>query len=325
MLAYVLRRLAMGVVLLFVASFLVFLLVSYSGDPLALLRSNPHIPRATILAREKLLHLNESVPARYWTWLTGVLHGDFGADLAGNPVGPQLWHRLLITLRMVIAATALSVILAVIVGVVSAIRQYSVVDYVATSASYIFISTPVFVIGLLLKEFVAINFNKAVGHTYLYTVGEQSGVLESSFAGRLGDYVAHTALPVLTLVLITYAAWSRYQRAELLDVASRDYIRLARAKGISPRRVLVRHMLRNALIPVVTVVGLDTAAIFGGAIVTESVFGWQGMGQFFLQGVTNLDVNVVLAWLLVTALIVVMMNILVDVLYASLDPRIRYA
>jgi peptide/nickel transport system permease protein len=232
---------------------------------------------------------------------------------------------LLITLRLVIAATVLSVILGIGLGVVSAVRQYSAVDYTATFASFVFLSTPVFVVGILLKSFLAIRVNNAVGHTMLYTLGQQSALQPTNLPARMGDYVEHAILPVITLTLATYAAWSRYQRAEMLDVQNRDYIRLARAKGLSPRRVLIRHTLRNALIPVVTVIGLDTAAIFGGAIITEEVFGWRGMGQFLLTGISQIDVNMVLAWLMVTAAIVIGANIIVDILYAYLDPRIRYA
>ena len=138
------------------------------------------------------------------------------------------------------------------------------------------------------------------------------------------DYAAHTALPVITLILVTYSSWAIYQRASILETLNSDHVRLARSKGLAPRRVLFRHILRNALIPVTTVIALDFAAVLGGAIVTEIVFGWQGLGQWYLQGVTTLDTNITLAYLLVTATFVILFNLLADIIYAYLDPRIRY-
>lgn len=324
MLAYVIRRLFIGLAVLLVATFLVYLFVAFSGDPLALLKASPRIPRSTIVARSLELHLNDPVIVRYWLWLSHFVRGDFGKTVNGNSVASELVTHLAVTLRMVIAATVLSVIIAVVVGVISAIRQYSIVDYVSTFASYLFISTPVFVIGVLLKNFVAVKLNQGLGRTVFYTVGEQSAILPPDLYHRLLDYLAHSALPVLTLTLITYAAWSRYQRSSMLDVIHAEHVLLARAKGISPRRVLIRHVLRNALIPVVTVVALDFAAIIGGAVVTEIVFSWNGMGQWLYNAILNVDVNIVVAWMTVTASMVILFNIIADVLYAYLDPRIRY-
>jgi peptide/nickel transport system permease protein len=324
-LPYVLRRLVIGILTLWVASFLVFLLVSLSGDPLALLRANPHIPPKVIAQREAILHLHEPVIQRYWTWFTHILRGDFGNSISGAAVRPVLGNRLLVTMRMVIPSLVLGVILALATGVISAVRQYSTLDYTATFASFLFFATPVFVIGILLKEFLAIHLNQAVGQTIVYTLGQQSAPLPTDFYHRLLDYIAHSALPVITLTVGSYAAWSRYMRSQMLEVMNSDYIRLARAKGLSPWRVLTRHTMRNALVPFVTVVALDTAAVFGGAVITEEVFGWQGMGQYLLEGLTNIDVNVVLAFLVVTASLVIAFNIIADILYAYLDPRIRLA
>jgi peptide/nickel transport system permease protein len=162
----------------------------------------------------------------------------------------------------------------------------------------------------------------------LYTVGDNTPGFTGSWGSRVLDDVEHAALPVLTLVLVSYAAWSRYQRASLLDVLNSDYVRFARAKGLSRRRVLVRHALRNALIPITTVIALDFAAVIGGAVITEIVYGWEGMGRLLLNGLEGPltpDVNTVQAWLVITAAIVVLFNLLADILYGILDPRIRYA
>jgi peptide/nickel transport system permease protein len=171
---------------------------------------------------------------------------------------------------------------------------------------------------------VAIPINQHAGRTIFYTIGEQSPGLTGSFLSRLPNYAAHTALPVITLMLVSYASWAIYQRAAALEVLDSDYVRLARAKGLHPRRVLMRHILRNALVPITTVVALDFAAVLGGAIVTETIFGWQGMGVEFFTGVTNRDINVVLAYLLIVTFFVIAFNLLADILYAFLDPRIRY-
>ncbi|HEY3977936.1 MAG TPA: ABC transporter permease [Streptosporangiaceae bacterium] len=325
--AFIARRIAAGIVLLLVASFLIYLLVSLSGNPLAALEANPHIAKATIAAAREQLHLNEPLLERYWTWLTGFLQGNFGTATTGQAVGPQVVPRLLVTLQMVIPAVLISIVLGIVVGVIGAVRQYSIIDHLSTGLAYVFFSTPVFVLAILLKDFLAVDFNKGVGHTVLYTVGQNTpGV--TGFGNVTVDVIEHTILPVVTLVLITYATWSRYQRSSMLDVLNADYIRLARAKGLSPRRVLYVHALRNALIPVTTVIALDFAAIIGGALVTEIVFGWEGFGQFFFTGLTgpvSPDVNVVQAWFVISAAAVVLFNLIADILYGVLDPRIRYA
>jgi peptide/nickel transport system permease protein len=324
MLGYVLRRLAISIVVLFLATIVVFLLVAESGDPLALLRSNPKIPHATIVARQHLLHLDDSLPQRYWIWFSHAIQGDFGNTVAGHQVRPQLFSHLLVTLRMVILATLISIVLAIAVGVYAALRQGKVADHVATITNFLFLAAPVFVVGLLLKEFVAIPLNQHLNRIILYTNGEQSPTLSGSFFSRLPDYAAHTALPTITLILVSYSSWAIYQRSSILETMDSDHVRLARAKGLSPRRVLFRHVFRNALIPVTTVIALDFAAILGGALITEIVFGWQGLGVWFLSGVNGLDINITLAYLLITATFVISFNLLADIVYAYLDPRIRY-
>ena len=324
MLGYVLRRLAISVVVLFLATIVVFLLVAESGDPLSLLRANPKISHATIVARENLLHLNDSLPQRYWIWFSHAVRGDFGTTIAGQTVRPQLVAHLLVTLRMVILATLISIVLAIAVGVYAALRQGKIADHVATVTNFLFLAAPVFVVGLLLKEFVAIPINQHLNRIVFYTNGEQSPTLSGGFFSRLPDYAAHTALPTITLILVSYSSWAIYQRSSILETMDSDHVRLARAKGISPWRVLVRHVFRNALIPVTTVIALDFAAILGGALITEIVFGWQGLGVWYLNGVNTLDINVTLAYLLITATFVILFNLLADIVYAYLDPRIRY-
>jgi peptide/nickel transport system permease protein len=314
-----------SIVVLFFATILVFLLVSTAGDPLALLRANPHTPHSTIVAREHLLHLNDPLWQRYWIWFSNAIQGNLGNTTKGQPVAPQLWSHLFVTLRMVIVATIIAIILAIGLGVWAAVRQNKLADHTITVTNFVLLATPVFVLGLALKEFVAIPINQHVGSTIFYTDGEQSPTLSGSFFSRLPDYAGHTALPALTLILVSYSAWAIYQRSSMIETLDADHVRLARAKGLSRRRVLIRHVLRNALIPVTTVIALDFAAVLGGAILVEFVFGWQGLGTWYITGVTTLDVNIMLAYLVITATFVILFNLLADILYGVLDPRIRYA
>ena len=191
MFAYVIRRLLISIVVLFFATILVFVLVSSAGDPLALLRANPHIPHSTIVAREQLLHLNDPLWQRYWIWFSHAIQGNLGTTTKGQPVAPQLWSHLLVTLRMVVVATLIAIILAIGLGVWAAVRQNKLADHTITVTNFIFLATPVFVLGLALKEFVAIPINQHVGSTIFYTDGEQSPTLSGSFFSRLPDYVGH--------------------------------------------------------------------------------------------------------------------------------------
>jgi peptide/nickel transport system permease protein len=325
MVSFIIRRLLISIPVLILSSVLVFLLVANSGDPLGDLKGrNPPVPKQVLDLRRHQLNLDRPLPARYWTWITNFARGDMGTSVSGRDVRTLLGERLVVTMRMIILATLVALILAIFTGVISAVRQYHISDYTFTFAGFLFLSMPVFWLAALLKEYLAIKFNQGFGHRVFYTVGAETPNLTGSPVHRLGDYAGHLVLPTLALALITYASWSRYQRSTMLDVLSSDYIRLARAKGLSRSRVMIRHALRNALIPIATVVAIDTGALFGGAVLTERVFSWQGMGSLLVQGINQVDVNVVLAWLMVSAIIIILFNLVADILYAFLDPRIRY-
>lgn len=327
MLLYSIRRLLASALVLLASSFLVFVLVAQTVDPLAQYRTRqPPPPPQFFEQKRQELGLDQPILVRYWHWLTGILHGDFGNNISGNPVRPDLFERLGVTARMVIAAMLLAIVLAVIVGVVTAVRRNKPVDYVATIISYILIALPVFWFAVLLKTFVAIKVNQWVGHTILYTASEESpGISLYGTPGEIfKDRLQHLVLPTIALAGITYAAWSRFQRASMLDVMGSEFMRFARAKGLPWRKVLVKHGLRNALIPTTTVVALGLGTIFGGAIITETVFNWNGMGRYLTQnGLGQQDLNVVLGWLIVSAFFIVLFNLIADLLYAVLDPRIR--
>jgi peptide/nickel transport system permease protein len=327
MLLYSIRRLLASILVLLASSALVFVLVANTVDPLAQYRVRQPVPPPAFFDQKRQeLGLDKPIFVRYWDWLTGVLHGDFGENINSQPVRPDLFNRLGVTARMVIAAMLLAIVLAVIVGVVTAVRRNKPIDYVATIISYILIALPVFWFAVLLKTFVAIKFNQWVGHTVLYTASEESpGISLYGTSGEIfKDRLQHLVLPTIALAAITYAAWSRFQRASMLDVMSAEYMRFARAKGLPWRKVLVKHGLRNALIPTTTVVALTIGTIFGGAIITETVFNWNGMGRYLTQnGLGQSDLNVVLGWLIVSSFFIVLFNLIADLLYAVLDPRIR--
>jgi peptide/nickel transport system permease protein len=325
--AYTIRRLIAAIPVLFAASFIVFWLASLLGDPVrtAFGGRNPPVPKSTFDHEYARLHLKEGFFAQYWRWITGLLHGDFGPSVANDTtnIGHDIGDRLVVTLRLVFFAMLLALVLAVITGVLSAVKQYSKTDYSFTLLGFVFVSMPAFWIAVLLKQ-GAISINDATGYRFFSTIGERSPDPAPGTWNAFLDIAGHMVLPTISLAFITYATWSRFQRASMLEVLNSDYIRLARAKGLSPRKVLVRHGLRTALIPMTTVSALGIAAILGGAIITETVFQWNGMGQYLLNAINTFDRNAITGWLIVSGFIVVMGNLVADLLYGVLDPRIRY-
>jgi peptide/nickel transport system permease protein len=327
MLFFTIRRVIASVLVLLASSFLVFALCAASFDPLSRYYTlQPRPPEAFFDNLREKLGLNDNFFVRYWHWLTGAITGDFGETVNGTPVADQLFQRLGVTARLITAAIIIAVILAIVVGVIGAVRQYKASDYAFTFLAYLLIALPIFWFAALLKEFVAVGINDWSGSQVLFTIGEETPALGLYASGweLWADRLGHLVLPTISLALLSFAAWSRFQRAAMLDVLSSDYMRLARAKGLTYRRAVVKHGLRNALIPLTTVVALGIGSLFGGAIITEQVFVWNGMGRYLLEdGIHDNDINVVLGWLLVSAVFVVLFNLIADILYAVLDPRIR--
>ncbi len=323
MAAFILRRLAVSIPLLLATSLLVFGLVTVAGDPLADLRTQDDVAPEVIEARRHALHLDEPVLARYWRWLSGAVRGYFGESLDGRQVRGLLWERLQVTLRMVLVATVLALLVGVAVGVVGAVRQHSAFDQATRVVMYLFLALPAFWVAGLLKSYLAIRLNRLLGHQAIFTVGEADPNLTGSLFDRLANYAGHLVLPTIALALGPIAVWARYLRASMLDVLSADYLRAARAKGLSEPAVVLRHAFRNALVPLTTLVALHFGHLLAGAVIVERVFSWQGMGQMLVNGVTSGDANVVMAWLLVTATTVIVFNLVADVAYSLLDPRVR--
>jgi peptide/nickel transport system permease protein len=324
---FTIRRILASVFVLFASSFLVFALCAASFDPLAKFYTRQPLPSPEFFDNLREQYgLNDNLIVRYFHWLGAALTGDLGETINGTPVTDQLLPRLGVTGRMIIAAVVIAVVLAVIVGVIGAVRQYKASDYAFTFLAYLLIALPVFWFAALLKEFVAGGINDLFGSQVLYTIGEETpGIGAYGTSSEIwGDRLGHLVLPTISLALLTFAAWSRFQRAAMLDVLGSDYMRLARAKGLTYRRTVLKHGLRNALIPLTTVVALGIGTLFGGAVITETVFVWHGMGEYLIKsGIQQEDINVVLGWLLVSAVFVVLFNLIADILYAVLDPRIR--
>jgi len=223
------------------------------------------------------------------------------------------------TVQLIVWGVLLSAAIAVAVGVYSAVHQYSVGDYVFTGLAYLGLALPPFWFALVAMQFVvSIKERTGSDQPAFYFVG-----LHSEDANFDADYFRHLLLPVLTLTVQIIASWSRFQRASMLDVLGSDYVRTARSKGLKERKVVVRHALRNALIPLVTVMALDSGALFGGLIITETLFSIPGMGKLFYDALLAGDVYVVMAWMVVAAVFVVLFNLFADLLYSVLDPRIR--
>ncbi len=334
MLRFALRRLLIAIPLLVVASILVFVLVVNTGDPLEDMRTNPRIPKGQIALQEHKLGLDQPVTVRYWRWVSKAVHGDFGKDNKDRPVWPQVKRALFVTLRLVLLAQIIAVLIGVTIGVISAVRQYSWFDYAATGISFFLFSMPIVAVAAFLRYIGALRVNEWLGRTKNPLIKVQG---DRTFPSKctpnnpgacglragLYDFATHALLPTLALLLITYAGYSRFQRASMLETLSSDYTRTARAKGITERRVIMRHAFRNSLIPVTTIMALDFGAIIGGAIITETIFEWRGMGRLLIDSINKIDPNILLCWLMITATCVIVFNIIADLLYAVLDPRIR--
>jgi ABC-type dipeptide/oligopeptide/nickel transport system permease component len=319
-LTYITRRILYSIPVLIVSSFLVFVFVSLAGDPLARLRANPQLSQVTVAHLKHQYHLDESIPIRYWYWIKDVFTHKLGVSLSTfQPIWPDITRTIGHTAQVIIISEALALILGIAVGVFSAIRQYSVFDYLFTSFSFVGFAMPTFWLALLLQIlFVDIYLKWNV--RIVYTSG-----LNNPHHGTWSlDRLQHIALPVITLCIISFALYSRYMRASMLDVINTDYVRTARAKGLSEWHVIMRHVFRNALIPITTIAALNIGGLLGGAIITESVFSLDGIGYYFVQKLQNLDLYAVMAFLVVTSVIIIVFNLIADILYGFLDPRIRF-
>jgi peptide/nickel transport system permease protein len=317
-LTYIIRRVLYSIQVLLVSSFLSFTFVSSVGDPTSLLRANPRFSKVTMDLIIRQQHLNSSIPVRYWYWVKD-LFSNYTSLSTLQPIWPDITRTMGHSAQVILLAEIIALLLGVAVGIFSAIKQYSFFDYIFTSVSFLGFAMPTFWLALLL-QIVFVDIYLKWNVRIFYTSG-----LNSPGQGTWSlDRLQHIALPVATLSIISFALYSRFMRASMLDVINTDYVRTARAKGLSEPRVIMGHVFRNALIPVVTVAALNFGGVIGGAIVTETVFSLDGMGYFFVQKLNSLDLYSVMAYLMVTAVAIIVFNLIADILYGFLDPRIRY-
>ena len=320
MLRYVVRRLGQSAVLLVLVSMIGFGLLHLTpGGPLSQFALTPGMSAATLAQISHQMGLDRPLPIQYLEWAGHLLRGDWGRSYRDqSPVLGVIVSHLGATLELMGSSTLLAILAGTWVGVLGAIRRYSVADYLATIGAMVALSVPTFWFGLVMIYFFSV-WLAWLPSGNMYSSGGEGGI------GGLLDYARHLVLPCLVLTLVTVATWSRYMRAAMLDVVTQDYIRTARAKGLTGRAVLLHHALRNALLPMITVAGLQLPTLLGGALVTETVFTWPGMGRLFLDSIGYRDYPVVMGLLIFSALLVLAGNLLADLLYVVADPRIRLA
>ncbi|WP_038055804.1 ABC transporter permease [Thermus amyloliquefaciens] len=333
--SYVLRRLIGLIPVLFGITLLVFLFLQLiPGDPAQAILGERGTPEQLAALREKL-GLNKPLHVQYFTFVRNILTGDLGTSAVSTiPVAEELKRRWPATFELALAATLVAVVFGIPVGILAAVRKNSLLDTLSMSLSLVGVSMPVFWLGLLLVYLFAVNLH------WLPTGGRLSTDLAIDFRPLTGflvldgiltlkpqvltDALRHLILPALTLGTIPLAILTRITRSAMLEVLSQDYVRTARAKGLAERQVILKHALKNALLPVVTIIGLQFGTLLGGAILTETIFSWPGIGSYIYEGILNRDYPVVQAGVLVVATVFVLVNLLVDLSYALLDPRIQY-
>jgi peptide/nickel transport system permease protein len=339
---YIIKRLIQGIPLLFVISIVLFVLMMSMGDPVATMGGR-RVTRAADYERlKRQLGLDKPIYMQYIYWLVGntwskidldgdsvlettgnrlgILRGDFGTSLVNRkPVMQVIGERIPNTLILMLSGEVIVILGALLVGVYSALRQYSLLDHIVTALSFIGYSMPIFFIALMLMFIFAVLF-KRWGLPYMPTVG----MFDPQAGKTFFQVIYHMVLPVISMSVVSLASYSRYIRSTMLDVLNQDYIRTARSKGLPRRSVIFIHALKNASLPIATIVGLDLPFLLGGAVVTERIFAWPGMGRLFLDHVSRADTPVVMGILMLVAVAVIVFQIITDVVYAWLDPRIRY-
>jgi peptide/nickel transport system permease protein len=318
---YLLRRLVAAIPVVLGVTILTFLVMhATAGSYVPGLDLNPSLKPADIARIRANLGLDRPLWLQYVTWLGGMLHGDFGRSLIdGSPVMSHILERLPNTLELTITAIVLGILISIPLGVTGALRRGSKIDNFFTVLSTAGFAIPQFWLGLILILFFSVQLH-AWGLPWL----PSGGAFSAFNGGDLLDRILHLIMPATVLSFFYLSVWSRFVRSSMVEVLSQDYVRTARAKGMAERRVVYLHALRNAVVPLVTLVGLELPALVSGGLVVEVVFGWPGIGRLAFERAVQLDYTTVMGITTFAALLVVVGNLLADVLYAALDPRIRY-
>jgi len=318
--SYVTRRLLEIIPVLMLLTVLLFTLIELApGDPLLLMfGNNPNATPEEMATLSKYYGLDQPVPVRYVKWLSKVLRGDFGSSRAYHmPVMSIVKQKIPQTVLLTTLALILSILVALPIGVYSALKPYSIGDYVQTFLVYLGRSMPGFWFGLMTIIIFAVKLR-------WLPAGGMTGMEDVRGWGAFVDGLKHLTLPLAVLTFLQVTGWVRYIRSSMLDTINADYVRTARAKGLKERTVIYKHALRNALIPVITLVALDMPGLLGGTVIVETVFSWPGMGRLLYDAIMNKDVNLAMACLLLLGLLTVSGSLLADIAYAVVDPRVRY-
>jgi len=322
MLTYIVRRLLQVIPTLFVISLILYgLLALKPGDPIdEMRRGNPGFTQEDYDRMREFYGLDKPWYIRYWRWLGRVIQGDFGTSRQfGRPAAQYIFrYRFPNTVLLSGLSLLVAFFVAVPTGVISALRQHTAVDYTITVVNFIGVSIPIFWLGIMLIYIFAVQFRGFLPAGGLATPGV------TGTWPIIGDRLKHMILPVAALSSLQLAQWTRFMRSSMLEVIHLDYIVTARAKGLAERRVVYRHALRNAILPLITLVGLNVPLLFSGAILTETVFNWPGMGRAIYDAILVNDFNVAMVSLMFISLLVLTFNLLADIAYALVDPRIRY-
>jgi peptide/nickel transport system permease protein len=320
MATYVLRRLIQAIPILIGISVVSFLIINLApGDPTDRFRSG-RVSAETIANLVRLYGLDKPLPEQFVRWFTAFWQFPFRADawgysfVDGRPVVEKIFEKIPTTLELMGTSLIVTMLVAIPLGVLAAVKQYSWADKIITTLATIGYALPSFVLGVLLLYIFAIKLN------LFPSFGRQSLGQEGNF----GDFLWHLVLPVSSLAIQQIAGWSRYMRSSMLEVLQQDYIRTAKAKGLANSRVVYKHALKNALLPVITLLGLTLPSLLAGAAITESIFTWPGLGFMAVQSVQTNDFPVVLAIVMIGGMMVLLGNLLADVLYGLVDPRIKY-
>jgi len=319
MLTYITRRILFSLPVLLVASFVAFFAIRQAFDPTTKFRQlrDPTAVKRAI----KEFGLDKPMPVQWWKWLTRAVRGDLGISTrTSGDVRPDVVRALGNTVQLIGWGLLLALVVAIGIGVYSATRQYSLGDYAFTGLSYIGVAMPPFWFGLILIQVFGVYAKEHWGFQLFFV-----GLHSTGKSGINMDYIKHLILPVCTLAVQLVAEWSRFQRAALLDVLSSDYVRTAKAKGLTRHQVIWKHGFRNALTPLVTDVATQAGTLFGGLVITESIFSISGMGRYTLLSIETGDVYGVMAAMTIAGLFVILFNLLADLLYGVLDPRVRLA
>jgi peptide/nickel transport system permease protein len=319
---YVVRRLVQAIPLLLLISVMIFLLMQLiPGGPLAAYENNPNLTPEDLARLKTEFGLDAPIHERYLKWLGSVLTGDWGTSLVSKrPVLAEIGERIPNTFYLALTAFAGSLLISIPIGVISATRQYSKFDNVFTTIAFMGQSLPVFWMGLIVIIIFNVTIKQPDGRPFL--PGGGMATIGADF--DMGDRLRHLILPAAVLIFFNLGTHVRYMRSGMLDVMHQDFIRTARAKGLDEMGVIAKHGVRNAILPLITIIGLELPGLFNGALITETIFSWPGMGRLFFNAIDRSDYAVMMGVLMISAALIVLSGLLTDVLYGLLNPRIRF-